>query len=182
MAKAISGFFRTRKEGEAAQDALLSNGFTREEVSFVAGDTTTAHETPAVGPVYGVGAEEEAGTDAWIGGAAGLAAGIIAMAIPGLGPLFVAGPIAGAVAGLTAGTAVGGLVGLLRDAGVSHEEAEFYEEGVRRGGSLVTVHGVSNDRADRAKEILDRAGAIHVEDLAEELRQSGWKGKVRKAG
>ncbi|MBZ5583907.1 MAG: hypothetical protein LAQ30_17185 [Acidobacteriia bacterium] len=181
MAKAISGFFRTRKEGEAAQDALLSSGFTRDEVSFIAGDTA-AQDTPKIGPVYGTGAEEEAGTDAWIGGAAGLAAGVIAMAIPGLGPLFVAGPIAGAVAGLTAGAAAGGFIGLLRDAGVSDEEAEFYEEGVRRGGSLVTVHGVSGDRAGRAKDILDHAGAIHVEDLADELQHSGWKGKVRKAG
>jgi hypothetical protein len=39
MSKTIAGFFRTRADGETAQDKLLASGFTREEVSFIAGDT-----------------------------------------------------------------------------------------------------------------------------------------------
>lgn len=177
MAKAITGFFRTRSDGEAAQQALLSNGFARDEVSFVAGDTE-GHETPAVGPVQDVGAETEAGRDAWIGGVVGLAAGVIAVVLPGIGPLIAAGPIAGAIGGLSVGAAAGGIIGVLKDHGVSEDEAEFYAEGVKRGGSLVTVYGVSDDRADEARKILDRAGAIDVEKLADEWRAGGWRGKT----
>jgi len=151
-------------DGEAARHALLSHGFAPEEVSFVAGDTR-GHDTPRIGPIEEVGAEKEAPTDAWIGGVVGLAAGMIAVVIPGIGPLIAAGPLAGAIGGLGVGAATGGVIGLLRDHGVSKEEAEFYAEGVKRGGSLVTVHGVSGDRADQARKILAEHNPIETEKL-----------------
>jgi len=175
MAKAITGFFRTRPDGERAQQALLNQGFTRDEVSFVAGDTR-GHETPAVGPIKDVGAESEAGRDAWIGGVVGLAAGMIAVVLPGIGPLIAAGPLAGAIGGLSVGSAAGGVIGLLKEHGIGEEQAEFYAEGVRRGGALVTVRGITEQRAKEARKILDQAGAIEVENLADEWRASGWQG------
>jgi hypothetical protein len=178
MAETIAGFFRTRTEGEAAQEALLSAGFTRNEINFLAGDTRR-QDPPAVGPVETVGADSEAGEDAWLGGAVGLAAGMIAVALPGIGPLIAAGPIAGAIGGLSVGAATGGIIGLLKDQGVSEEEAEFYAKGVRRGGSLVTVHDVSAKRAKEARKILDKAGAIEVEELEEEWsRESSPAGSL----
>jgi len=162
--EAIAGFFRTVAEGEKARQALLSAGFTPSEVSFVAGDTRDA-DTPKIGPLEEVGAEKEAPTDAWIGGVVGLAAGMIAVVIPGIGPLIAAGPLAGAIGGMGVGAATGGVIGLLRDHGVSEEEAQFYAEGVKRGGALVTVQGVSDDRANQARTILKKNGAIDTESL-----------------
>ena len=167
MTKLVEGFFRTRQEGEAAQKELLSAGFAREAVNFVAGDVR-GRETPAIGPSLAVGAESEAARDAFIGGVAGLAAGAIAVVLPGIGSLIAAGPIAGAIGGLSMGAAAGGIVGLLRDHGISREEAEFYAEGVRRGGALVTVHGVSGPRASQAEKILKSHDALHTEEMAEE--------------
>jgi hypothetical protein len=163
-AEAIAGFFRTVADGEAARQALLSSGFTTEEVSFVAGDTR-GHDTPRIGPIDEVGAEKEAPTDAWIGGVVGLAAGMIAVVIPGIGPLIAAGPLAGAIGGLGVGAATGGVIGLIRDHGVSKDEAEFYAEGVKRGGALVIVHGVSGDRADQARKIFAEHNPIETEEL-----------------
>jgi hypothetical protein len=57
------------------------------------------------------------------------------------------------------------VIGLLKDQGISEEEAEFYAEGVKRGGALVTVQGVSEDRAEKAREILERHRAIDTENL-----------------
>jgi len=170
MAKAIAGFFRTRGEGEAAEQTLLSAGLTREQVSLVAGDTRDK-QTPKIGPIEETGAESESGMDAFVGGVVGLAAGAIAVAIPGIGPLIAAGPLAGALGGLAVGAAAGGLIGLLRDHGISEEEAEFYAEGVKRGGSLILVHGVGEDRANEVRKILDQKGAIEVEKLADEYRK-----------
>jgi uncharacterized membrane protein len=82
--------------------------------------------------------------------------------------LIAAGPLAGALGGLAVGAAAGGLIGLLRDHGISKEEAEFYAAGVKRGGSLVLVHGVPDDRTAGARKILDDHGAIEVEKLADE--------------
>jgi hypothetical protein len=166
--EAIAGFFHTREQGHAAEQSLLSSGFTRDEVSFVAGDTR-GHETPAIGPLESTGAESEAPRDAFVGGVVGLAAGLVALVIPGIGPLIAAGPIAGtlagAIGGMGVGAATGGVIGLLRDHGISEEEAEFFAEGVKRGGSLVTVRS-SGDRADQARKILERHGALDTESLS----------------
>jgi len=176
MAKAIAGFFRTRSEGEAAKTALLDAGFTNDEVSVLAGDTR-GHQTPKVGPALEeTGSGSEAGSDAVVGGMIGLAAGVIAVAFPPLGMLMAIGPIAGAIGGMTAGATVGGLIGILKDHGISEDQAEFYAEGVKRGGSLVTVHGVDGERAKTARKVLDKTGAIEVEKLEDEWRRSGWAG------
>jgi hypothetical protein len=176
MAKAIAGFFRTQTEGERAKAALYQAGFSQDDVSFLAGDTRS-HETPKVGPpLMDAGTESEAGSDALVGGMVGLAAGVIAVALPGFGPLLAAGPLALALGGMTAGAAAGGIIGLLKDHGVSEEQAEFYAEGVRRGGALVTVHGVEGKREKAARKILDQSGAIEIEQLADEWRATGWDG------
>ncbi len=180
MAKVISGFFRTQAEGQAAAEALYQAGFSREEVSYLAGDTR-GHQTPAIGPpLKGEGSDSEAADDVFIGGAVGLAAGVLALVIPGVGPILAAGPIAAAIGGLTAGVAVGGIIGLLKDSGITEEEAEFYAEGVRRGGALVTVRGVDEKGEAAARRILDEAGAIETEELADEWRRDGWTGKQPK--
>lgn len=182
MARTITAFFRTPGEADVAQKHLFANGFTREDVSFITGDTR-GHETPSVGPVLDSGAEVEAGRDAWVGGAVGLVAGAIAAVLPGIGPLIAIGPIAGAIGGAAIGTATGGIIGLLKEYGVPEEEAEFYAEGVRRGGALLTVHNLSEDREDVAKEILEEDGAVATEELAREYgRQREVPPKVRKAG
>ena len=182
MAKTITAFFRTPGEADIALRHLFANGFRREEVSFVAGDTR-GHETPSVGPLLDSGAEVEAGRDAWVGGAVGLMAGAIAAVLPGIGPLIAIGPIAGAIGGAAIGTAAGGVIGLLKEYGVPEEEAQFYAEGVRRGGALVAIHNMSKDRVDAARRILEEDGAVGVEALAEEYgRGHDAPPRVRRAG
>ena len=167
MATEIAGFFRTRGDGERAYRALREQGFTHDEVSFVAGDDRPA-DMPALGPIESIGAESEAGSDALIGGLAGLAVGVIASTIPGLGPIFTAGPLAAAIGGMSAGAIVGGLVGFLKDRGMEQKDAEFIAKGVAEGGALVTVHDVSDDRAEKVREILKQSNAIDTETLADE--------------
>jgi hypothetical protein len=183
MAKTITAFFRTPAEAEMAARQLFENGFSHEEVSFVTGDTS-GHQTPAVGPVMDSGAEIEAGRDAWVGGAIGLAAGAIAAVLPGIGALIAIGPLAGAIGGATVGAAAGGMVGLLKEHGIPEEEAQFYAEGVRRGGALVTVHGVSKEREDKAGEVFKQSGAVGTEELAEEWARADRESeaRLRKAG
>src|SRR5580704_1578370 len=165
MAKTIAGFFRTRTEGERAMDALRQAGYTQDEIGFVAGDTR-GHKTPKVGPALKEeGSESEAVSDAFVGGAIGIAAGLFAVLLPGFGWLVAAGPLVGAFGGMTAGVAVGGFIGIMKDHGISEDEAEFYAEGVKRGGALVTVHGVDENREATAHKILTREGAIGVEEL-----------------
>jgi hypothetical protein len=178
MSKALTGFFKTRSEGEVAQEALFSGGFSREEVGFLAG-AEHPHETPVIGPALRyTGSQSEAAGDTWLGAVVGLVAGCVA-ALPDVGLLYAAGPLAGLFGGLAVGGAVGGLFGLLKDHGISEEEAEFFAEGVRDGGSLVTVHGVSELRAKQARKILDHCGAIRVERLSEAAAENKAESPAR---
>lgn len=164
MSKTVAGFFRTLAEGEAARKKLIESGFVPEEISFVAGDTG-GHELPVLGPLTSTGAESELAQDASLGGAIGVALGAICVILPGFGALLALGPLAVAMGGLTAGVGIGGIVGLLRDHGISEDEAHFYSDGVKRGGALVTVHGVTQEREESARRLMTECQALQTEEL-----------------
>ena len=164
MTETIAGFFGTLAEGQRARAALLEAGFPKNQLSFLAGDTS-GHATPDIGPVMKE-SESESGEDAFKGAAIGLAVGMVALFLPGIGPVLVAGPLAAYVGGIAAGAAIGELIGVLKDHGISEEEARFYAEGVARGGALVTIHDATPERQKLARKILDKSGAIGTEQLA----------------
>jgi uncharacterized protein (TIGR02271 family) len=74
-----------------------------------------------------------------------------------------------------AGAATGGLLGALVDMGIPEEEAEYYTEGVRRGGTLVTVEAEDN-MVDRVRDVMNRHNPVDVEERASQWRSSGWTG------
>ncbi len=110
-----------------------------------------------------------------LGGAAGLLAGIGALAIPGVGPVVATGALAATLAGAGVGAAVGGLVGALVKAGIPREHADIYAEAIRRGGTLVTAR-TDNALSDRVSDILNRHSPVDIEERAESWRQTGWRG------
>jgi hypothetical protein len=113
-----------------------------------------------------------AGAGAVIGGVAGavLASGII----PGLGALFVAGPLASAlgltgtaaaaVSGAATGIAAGGLIGAFTGMGVSPEDAKRYEQRIKRGDLVVAVDAHEKD----LKTILEKRGAEEIREYESE--------------
>lgn len=103
-----------------------------------------------------------AGIGAALGGAAGLLAGLGAFVLPGIGAVVAAGWLASALAGAVAGGAAGGVVGALIEAGISENDAAGYAEGVRHGGTLLTIRVTSQDR-DFYEDILAGKGAPRFE-------------------
>ena len=81
------------------------------------------------------------------------------MAIPGAGPFIAAGPIMAALSG----AATGGLTGALIGMGIPEYEARRYNDRLREGNVLISVHSDSDEETRRAKEIFERNGA---EDIA----------------
>jgi hypothetical protein len=57
---------------------------------------------------------------------------------------------------------------------VPEEEAQYYAEGVQRGGILVAVATDDYD-AERAADIMYRHGAVDIQRRAEEWRSAGWE-------
>jgi hypothetical protein len=144
------------------------------------GETGTMGETTGTGAAEGAGVG--AGIGAALGGVGGLLVGLGALVIPGIGPVIAAGPlaaalggVAGAGAGAIAGGAAGGLLGALTDMGVHEEQAQYYAEGVRRGGTLLTVR-TEDDMASRAVDVMNRHNPIDVRHRANQWREAGWQG------
>jgi uncharacterized protein (TIGR02271 family) len=174
MAKTLVGLFDDFTEAQSVVQELVNNGFAREDISLAANDATGAYaKSTDAGGMSGTAIG--AGTGAVVGGLGGLLVGLGALAIPGIGPIVAAGPLIAALTGAGVGAVAGGLIGALTDIGVPEEEAGYYAEGVRRGGTLVTVRAEEH-LADRAVEIMERHHAVDVEQRAASWRESGWSG------
>lgn len=92
-----------------------------------------------------------------VGGLTGLLVGLGTLAIPGVGPIMLAGAaataIASTVAGGAIGAATGGLVGGLVGLGIPEDRAKVYNKHLSQGEYLVIVDGTKSDIA-RAEPIL----------------------------
>ncbi len=75
--------------------------------------------------------------------------------------------------GAVVGAGAGGLIGSLTHAGVSEDDAHVYAEGVRRGGSLVSVTA-DEDRAAEADRILNSRSFVDPAQRRADYRAAGW--------
>lgn len=177
--KTVIGLYDDVNTAQQVVNELVDGGFDRNQISIVANNgsgqtmTTTAGSTRSTGEDVSSG--EGAGIGALEGGAIGLLAGIGAMAIPGIGPVLAAGPLIGALAGAGVGALTGGLVAGMIDSGIPEDLAGHYAEGVRRGGTLVSVI-TSDEWAQEAANIMNDYGAIDVEQRASNWQQEGYTG------
>jgi uncharacterized protein (TIGR02271 family) len=73
-----------------------------------------------------------------------------------------------------------GLADDLDGLGVPRDEAEFYAEGVRRGGAVVVVQA-ADDAAERAAAAMERGAVVDYEDRTSRWRETGWTGYDRDA-
>ena len=120
------------------------------------------------------GAEIGAGVGALAGGGVGVLTGLGMLAIPGVGPVVAAGWLVALAVGAVGGAAAGGLLGGLVGSGISKEHAEVYAEGVRRGGTLVSVRTTDDDAA-RVETILN-TNAVDPQARRVEYTNAGWMG------
>jgi hypothetical protein len=152
-----------------------------EGAGFAAGDISLLHRSPdgevrehdaATGEVSGAGVGATIGT--LVGGGAGLLAGLGMLAIPGVGPVVAAGWLVAAVTGAGVAAAAGGLIGALTNSGVEEADAHVYAEGVKRGGTLVTVRAADATQAANAETIMARHHPVSLRERGESYRSGGW--------
>ena len=158
----VSAIFDSRAEAERALAELRQAGVRDDALSVIAtsGSTTTGR----AGDGEITDEHHENYTRGILGGGAlGAGLGVLALAIPGVGPLIAAGAIAasavpGAMAlGAAAGVAAGAFNETLKDHGVSDDDAAYYGDRLKGGGVVVTVRTSGVD-GERALEILYRNG------------------------
>jgi len=170
--KTVVGAFPSMAEAERVARDLEEMGIDKDEISVIAGNESGAHSEYTKKPAS-TGAA--AAASASIGGGVGIIAGIIALAIPGVGPIIAGGALATVLTGLGVGAAAGGLIGAFTNMGISHEEAPLYQEAVRRGGVVVAVH-VNDPMEEDAIRVMDEHGARDLNAEADAWRASGWTG------
>jgi hypothetical protein len=161
------GIFSTRAEAERTLDALNRSGFPMDKVSLIARDADRQDDVAGVDVQKTVdnkadeGASAGAVTGGVLGGGTGLLVGLGTLAIPGIGPILLAGATATALATTAAGTAIGatagGIIGALVGLGIPEERAKVYNDHVARGGYLVVVDG-NEAEIDRAESLLQSQG------------------------
>ncbi len=165
------GIFPTRRETETAlRDLIKQHGFPIDNVSVIAqhqerggindldalDDEIIEHSNnSSTGVATGVV------TGGTLGGLTGLLVGLGTIAIPGIGPIMLAGAtataIATTVAGGAIGAATGSLVGALIGLGIPKDRAKAYRAMVAEGGFLVIVEGAIEE-VQMAEEILSQHG------------------------
>jgi len=159
------GVFHNRSDVEQALRELGNSGLVMDRVSVIArdgdhnGEIAGTPVTEKIGDKSDEGAAVGAVSGGALGGLAGLLVGLGTLAIPGIGPIMLAGAtatalattIAGGAIGAAAGSLLGGLIGL----GIPEERARVYNERVERGGYLVIIDGTDEEIA-RAEPILRR--------------------------
>ena len=81
---------------------------------------------------------------------------VVAGLLSPIGPVLAGGALVGLLAsmgvGATVGSAIGGLVGL----GISQDDADYFEQQLKAGKTLVTVS--TADDVDEAIDIIQRTG------------------------
>jgi uncharacterized protein (TIGR02271 family) len=173
--KRAVGLFYSRDEAESAVRDLKAGGHDMDRVSVIAkdADRVAGHETTEkIGNKADEGATTGALTGGTLGGITGLLVGLGALAIPGIGPIVLAGAeataIATTLAGAGIGAAAGGLIGGLLGLGIPEEKAKMYSDRVGRGSFLVMVTGSALD-VDRAATIMRQHGVeeFNIYDMPE---------------
>lgn len=169
MTNITMGVYKMHSDAELAIKELVTSGVAQADISYIyidkKGEVTDGQASEKVTS----GAIGGGATGAVIGGLAGL---VVANGVlPGLGSLFVAGPLAAALglsgavattaAGAVTGAAAGGVIGALTQLGVNDEDAELYESMVRKGDILVVTR---TEAGNATRTVFEKTKATEVRE------------------
>ncbi len=157
----IVSVFDDRTHAEAAVDELEESGFNAEDIGFAlrgADVNRGGTVTDAVGVKDASGAAVGAVTGGVVGTVLGATAALL---IPGVGPVLAGGILASSIGYATAGVAVGGLLGAMTGAGLSEEEAKYYDQEFQSGRAIVTIRSGTHDEV--AVAILRKYGGYDMQ-------------------
>lgn len=179
MAKTIVALYDDLSTAERVVQDLVDAGFAREHMSLVANDANRDLYRDADSEITYVDDDDvSAGEGAGFGAVVGTLVGLGVALIPGVGPILAAGPLAAALMagiGAAAGAATGGIVAGLVDFGIPEDEAEAYIEGLRRGGTLLSVTA-DEAHVNRVEGIMNAYNPTDIEHRASTWREAGWTG------
>ncbi len=162
---AVVAIYNTHADAEAAIHELKRAGFHIEQLSIVGRDY---HSEEHVVGYYNTGERMKywGKLGAFWGSLWGLLLGAGFFAIPGIGPVLVAGPLLGWILGALEGAVVtGGLTAIgagLFSIGIPKDSVLQYETAIKSDQFLLVAHGTA-DEAALARRVLQATGPHSVE-------------------
>jgi hypothetical protein len=154
------GVFDDRSDADLAAQDLRAKGFTDDQIGYAWRDEEG--KTHTEGNKAGKMAASGAGTGVVLGGLIGAGAALL---IPGIGPVVSGGllatALAGGATGAVTGAVAGGISGALVGLGIPETEAEYYDQQVRNGRTLMTVR--ADERYSDASDIVRRRNGYDYE-------------------
>jgi hypothetical protein len=162
----VVAVYSTHPLAEESLRAFQNSGFDMKKLSIVGKDYHT--EEHVIG-FYNAGDRMKVWgkRGAFWGTFWGMLFGSALFLIPGVGHLIVLGPLVGWIVGaLAEGAVIGGLTALgagLYSIGIPKDSILKYETALKADQFVVVAHGTPDD-VRAAKRILDRTGAISVDE------------------
>jgi uncharacterized membrane protein len=163
---AVAAIYKSHTEAEAAVKELQRSSFDMKKLSIVGRDE---HTDEHVIGYYNAGDRMKywGKTGAFWGGFWGLLVGSAFFAIPGIGPLLMAGPIVGWIVGALEGAVVvGGLSAIgagLYSVGIPKDSILRYETALKTGKFVLIAHG-TQEETTRAREIINGTNPETLEE------------------
>src|SRR5579863_4959847 len=160
----VVAIYETHSQAEEAVKELQRSGFDMKNMSIVGKDY---HTDESVVGYYNAGDRMKCWgkQGAFWGGLWGMLFGAAFFAIPGLGPILVAGPlVAWILGGLEGAVVVGGLSALgagLYSIGIPKDSVVKYETAFKSDKFLLLAHGTADEVA-KAKNILQTTHPVEV--------------------
>jgi uncharacterized membrane protein len=171
ITNSVVAIYDTHEQAEHAVKELQEAGVDMKSLSIAARDT---HTDEHVVGYYNAGDRMKywGKVGAFWGGFWGLLFGSALFAIPGIGPILVAGPlVAWIVAGLEGAVVVGGVSAVgagLVSIGIPKDSVLKYDVALKTDKFVLVVHGTPED-VDKAKDIIagteNTSYAVHSEKV-----------------
>jgi hypothetical protein len=157
----VIGVFTSHGQAQATVNELRNLGFTESQIGLVskrAGLPDVDQQTDAIDFT-----KEGAATGAALGVGAGTlwGLGILAGALPAIGPVIAGGTLAALVSSAATGAAAGSLGGALLGMGISDGDTEYYDSEFTNGRVIVTIN--AGDRAAIAEQVILEHGGHNRE-------------------
>jgi len=182
--KTIVALYDHYSDARAATAAIVQAGAAVNRIALLANDSNGDHPSLSINPAY---AREQFDEDSTrqsrfitlgevgigLGGVLGFLAYISPVAIPGIAEMAARGAWVPVVVLAVVGGVIGVIIGLLTDHGVSGKDSALYTEGLKNGGTLVTVV-VDENIAAKVSAAFNSHNPVRVEERPGDWSAEGW--------
>jgi hypothetical protein len=182
--KTIVALYDHYQDAKAATAAIIQAGAAADRIAHLANDTNGDHPSLTINPAY---AREQFDEDSTkqsrfitlgevgigLGGLLGFLAYISPVEIPGIAALATNGAWVPVVVLAVIGGVIGVVIGLMTGHDLSGKDSALYTEGLKNGGTLVTVV-VDESIAGKITETLKNHSAAKVEERPSDWSAEGW--------